>query len=257
MTSSCCVVSDNGRTPDSGNLAASRHVLRETCIPYKLSAIRTGVSHTPPYDDTTLSNRPCRSTLAKFHLATEDGIKWIVLASPSKTCEFGPISTSLLKQCLDALLISINFQIPINKTPEEGTFPSLFKNAHAAHAAHLQWRSPHRQKRIWKTSFIPVYCQWCRKELSAVKSSPSGCNKYDKFFSVAEHCTQPRLLSTKFELTFWWQWRKATLLLLFLIVDPSAASDTILHGRLRMWFGVSGVAFKWFSFLPAQQNSTT
>ena len=31
---SCCVVSDNGRTPDSGNLAASRHVLRETCIPY-------------------------------------------------------------------------------------------------------------------------------------------------------------------------------------------------------------------------------
>ena len=37
MTSSCCVVSDNGRTPDSGNLAASRHVLRETCIPYCLT----------------------------------------------------------------------------------------------------------------------------------------------------------------------------------------------------------------------------
>ena len=47
MTSSCCVVSDNGRTPDSGNLAASRHVLRETCIPYIYGCVQKALDEIP------------------------------------------------------------------------------------------------------------------------------------------------------------------------------------------------------------------
>ena len=69
-----------------------------------------------------------RSKMNVFERASEDEIKKLILSSSSKSCDLDPISTSVLKNCLDILITPITDIINISM--ETSTFPQNFKEAH-------------------------------------------------------------------------------------------------------------------------------
>ena len=71
------------------------------------------------------SRRPCE--LGKFSSVSEDQVRKLIQAAPSKSCQLDPIPTSLLKECLDVLLPSITKIV--NLCLSEGVFPDDFKTA--------------------------------------------------------------------------------------------------------------------------------
>ena len=60
--------------------------------------------------------------------ATEDEIRKLFLSSSSKSCHLDPISTSVLKNCLEILMTPIT---TINISMQTSTFPHNFKEARA------------------------------------------------------------------------------------------------------------------------------
>ena len=66
--------------------------------------------------------------LSCFRPATEDEIKKIIMFSSNGTCNIDPIPTTLLKACIDSLIVPITNIV--NKSLKEGVFPSDFKTAH-------------------------------------------------------------------------------------------------------------------------------
>ena len=50
------------------------------------------------------------------------------MSSSNGTCNLDPIPTTLLKSCIDSLIIPITNIV--NKSLKEGVFPSAFKTAH-------------------------------------------------------------------------------------------------------------------------------
>ena len=67
-----------------------------------------------------------RSKMNVFERASEDEIKKLILSSSS--CDLDPISTSVLRNCLDILITPITDIINISM--ETSTFPKNFKEAH-------------------------------------------------------------------------------------------------------------------------------
>ena len=63
-----------------------------------------------------------------FERASEDEIEKLILGSSSKSCDLDPISTSMLKNCLDLLITPITDIINISM--ETSTFPQNDKKAH-------------------------------------------------------------------------------------------------------------------------------
>ena len=61
-------------------------------------------------------------------LATETEIKTLIVKSKSTASDLNPFPTRSLKDCIDVIIEPIT--IIINKYPQEGVFPDLFKKAY-------------------------------------------------------------------------------------------------------------------------------
>ncbi|PIK38247.1 putative RNA-directed DNA polymerase from mobile element jockey-like [Apostichopus japonicus] len=73
-------------------------------------------------------HKPPSCALDMWEPATEDELKRIIMASPSKSCGLDPLPTNLLKQCVTPLLPVIS--TIVNNSLITGDVPSAFKLAH-------------------------------------------------------------------------------------------------------------------------------
>ena len=64
-------------------------------------------------------------TLTCFEPATSEEVRKLILTSPTKTCALDPISTSLLKSCVDLLLTPITNIVSLSL--KSGVFPDTLK----------------------------------------------------------------------------------------------------------------------------------
>ena len=59
-----------------------------------------------------------KSRMTCFELATADEVRKLIINLPSKTCDLDPITTELLKSCLDVLLVPITQMVNLSLISE-------------------------------------------------------------------------------------------------------------------------------------------
>ena len=71
-----------------------------------------------------------RKALQNLSCVSADEVRYLVLWAPCKSSDLDPISTSLVRDCIDILITPITSIINLSLT--EGSFPSHFKSAHVS-----------------------------------------------------------------------------------------------------------------------------
>ncbi|KAK4311201.1 hypothetical protein Pmani_017293 [Petrolisthes manimaculis] len=66
-------------------------------------------------------------SLSDFEPMTEESVRELVQSMKTKSCDLDPIPTSLLKLCLDDVILSLTCLI--NQSLTSGEFPTVFKQA--------------------------------------------------------------------------------------------------------------------------------
>ena len=221
----------------------------------KVSAIRDGTTNeaTPTF---RIGN--FQQPLDKFNSTTPDQIIKLLAAASNKYCALDPVPTSIVKNCADMLAPFIS-QL-FNRSLGVGYVPASQKTAFV---------SPRLKKRGLDSSdnknFRPVSnLSFLSKLLEKVVASqlndflektnalPSLQSAYRKF-----HSTESALLKVFSDLC------KAVdegNICLLGLLDLSSAFDTIDHeillSRLKITFGIDGVALEWFrSYLSGRTQS--
>ena len=69
----------------------------------------------------------CASKFKKFEPLSLDSLKAIIESMPSKTCDFDPLPTSILKKCIDLALPAIHHIV--NLSLSLSYFPDILKKA--------------------------------------------------------------------------------------------------------------------------------
>ena len=190
-----------------------------------------------------------RSKMNVLERASEDEIKKLILNSSSKSCDLDPIPTSVLKNCLDILIIPITDIINISM--ETSTFPQNFKEAHVRPL--LKKTSLHKNelknyRPVSNLSFISkILEKIVANRLQAHIKNNHLCNPLQSAY-MKHHSTESALLKVHNDIIISMDKGEVTALAL---LDLSAAFDTIDHAtltdRLSDWYGISGQAHIWFS----------
>ncbi len=215
----------------------------------KIALIRTSFSDVAPSDDRHPPGGTNAPSLTTFAPVTEEEVRRLIMAAPSKSCELDPIPTPLLKTCLDVLITPITSLI--NMSMNEGSFPQSFKNAHVTPLLKKPSLSKDDMKNyrpVSNLSFISkvlekVVAKRIQSHLFSTNSSNPFQSAYKKF-----HSTETALLKIHNDILMAMDKGKVTALAL---LDLSAAFDTIDHtlllSRLNTWFGIGGPALDWLS----------
>ena len=193
--------------------------------------------------------------LSQFTLMTQDEVSKLIALSPDTFCDLDPIPTSLLKQCLPALLPTITNII--NLSLSSGTFPDQFKACSILpllKKSNLNKEELSNYRPISHLSFLSKLTERAVKtrlldHLSANHLFNTFQSAYSKF-----HSTESTLLAIHDFIIKSMSNQKVTALCL---LDLSAAFDTIDHSilihRLSSWFGLSGLTLSWIkSYLSAR-----
>ena len=180
------------------------------------------------------------------------------MSSTNKSCELDPLTTVLLKSCLDTLLKPITDII--NASLCSGLFPDDFKHAHVnplLKKTSLSKEDLNNYRPVSNLSFISkilenVVASRLRSHISSNCLSNASQSAYKEF-----HSTETALLKVHNDVTLNIDKGKVTALTL---LDLSAAFDTIDHGilikRLSLWYGISGTALNWFlSYLTGRHQT--
>ena len=181
--------------------------------------------------------------------ASEDEIKKLILNSSSKSCDLDPIPTSVLKNCLDILIIPITDIINISM--ETSTFPQNFKEAHVRpllKKTSLPKNELKNYRPVSNLSFISkILEKIVANRLQAHIKNNHLCNPLQSAYRK-HHSTESALLKVHNNIIISMDKGEVTALAL---LDLSAAFDTIDHAtltdRLSDWYGISGQAHIWFS----------
>ena len=191
----------------------------------------------PPNIRKILQNLTCVTTNEECRLA---------LWAPCKSSDLDPISTRLVKDCLDILITPITSIITLSFT--EDSFPLYFKSAHISPPPPL-WRNPPSIRIAWTiTGNSKVLGEVFVNQVT--QNTSNHCQSaYRKF-----HSTETALLKIHDNIPASMDAGKVTALTL---LDLSATFDTIDHTvllrRIVDWFGVTGKAFDWFkSYLSSR-----
>ena len=113
--------------PDSNNVKS----LCEDFAKYfcdKIRTIRANFSNQVDDDVPSVQKPKIKNKLFNLEPASEDEVRKIIMKSASKSRDLDPIPTDILKALLDILFKPIT--TIINLSPESGTFPLSFKEAH-------------------------------------------------------------------------------------------------------------------------------
>ena len=163
------------------------------------------------------------------------------MTSPCKSCDLGPIPTTLVRDCTDALVRPITSIV--NLSLAEGIFPSSFKPAYVSpllKKSNLDKENMKNYRPVSNLSFLSKILEnavACRlySHLSRTKTWSQFQSAYRK-----SHSTETALLKIHNDILSAMDEGKVTALTL---LDLSAAFDTIDHsmllGRLEDWIGVA------------------
>ena len=190
-----------------------------------------------------------RSKMNVSERASEDEIRKLILSSSSKSCDPDPISTSMLKNCLDIIITPITDIINISM--ETSTFLQNFIEAHVRpllKKTSLPKNELENYRPVSNLSFISKILQKIvANRLQAHIKNNHLCNPLQSAYRK-HHSTESALLKVHNDIIISMDKGEVTALTL---LDLSAAFDTIDHAtltdRLSDWYGISGQARIWFS----------
>ena len=185
--------------------------------------------------------------LHTFSMLSAEDVRKLIKQSPNKQCESDPIPTWLLKECLDSLLPVLT--LLVNKSLQLGYFPEEWKNALVSPLLKklgLELIYPNFRP-VSNLSFISKLTEKASvnqltDHMNHNQPLPSNQSAYRPF-----HSTETALLKVQSDILMSMDNQKITLLVM---LDLSAAFDTVDHrillDTMKMNFGVTGTALKWF-----------
>ena len=169
------------------------------------------------------------------------------MSSSNMTCNLDPIPTTLLKSCIDSLIVPITSIV--NKSLKEGVFPSAFKTAHVIPLL----KKPSLDKKYLKNYRLVSNLSFISKVVEKVVASRllthvelNDLSNPNQSAYRKNHSTETTLLKITNDISTNMEKKRVTVLTL---LDLSAAFDTIDHAALlkllSSWFGISGIALDW------------
>ena len=194
------------------------------------------------------NNDSCPSRLDSFRPATAAEIKKLILEAPTKSCGLDPMSTALVKQCVDNLAPFITNLV--NDSLESGIVPDSFKIAHVRPLLKKPGLDPDTLKNYRPVSNLPFVFKILEKVVMN-RLSEYLCNNslYTKCQSAyrSHHSCETALLRVHNDIVTALDSRKHVILSM---LDMSAAFDTLEHEtllkRLENRFGFSSTVLNWF-----------
>ena len=208
--------------------------------------------HTPP--------RHTPTNLNVFSHVSEEEVSKIISQSSNTFCDLDPIPTSLLKQCLSALLTTLTTMV--NMSLSTGVFPDQFKACSVLPLLkkyNLDREDLSNYRPISHLSFLSKLTERVVKiRLTQHLSSNNLLNKFQSAYTK-HHSTESTLLAVHDHIIKAMSQQQVTALCL---LDLSAAFDTIDHSillhRLTTWFGFNGKVISWItSYLSSRSFVVT
>ncbi|PIK45370.1 putative RNA-directed DNA polymerase from mobile element jockey-like [Apostichopus japonicus] len=200
--------------------------------------------------------KPPSCALDMWEPATEDELKRIIMASPSKSCGLDPLPTNLLKECVTPLLPVIS--TIVNNSLITGDVPSAFKLAHVTPLIKKPSLDPTVLSNYRPVSNLPFVSKILEKVVSSRLTSYLEHNGLQETHQSAyrkHHSTETALVRIQNDVMVALGGQKVCLMVL---LDLSAAFDTVDHLQLLTTLsdlGVKSTALKWMtSYLSDRQQ---
>ena len=167
------------------------------------------------------------------------------MSSSNGTCNIDLIPTTLLKSCIDSLIVPITNIV--NKS--EGVFPSAFKTAHVIpllKKPSLDKNDLKNYRLVSKLSFISKVVEKVVASRLLTHVELNDLSNPNQSAYKKNHSAETTLLKITNDISTNMEKKRVTVLTL---LHPSAAFDTIDHAALlkllSSWFGISGIALDW------------
>ena len=197
------------------------------------------------------------SSYRKFSLCID---QCLVLKSPTKSCALDPITTGLLKACIDSL-VPVVTRI-VNESLESGTVCDILKQAVVTPLLKKPNLDSNMLENYRPVSNLPFISNIIEKAvLTQLQEHLIGNGLLETYRSAyrKEHSTETALLAVTDNLLSNIDNRLASIVT---FLDLSAAFDTLDHQillkRLSITYGIHAKALQWFSsYLSDRRQSVT
>ena len=231
--------------PDHSSIAALANTFSSFFID-KISIIRSSFPSGSCSNVLTPPNT--REVLHNLSHVTDAEVRRLVLSAPCKSSGLDPLPTSLVKDCIDILVMPI--VSIVNLSLSGGCFPSHFKSALVFPLLKKPTLNRNDMKNYRPVSNLSFLSKIIEKVVANHLNSHINCSDTSNVYQSAYrkfHSTETALLRIHNDILSSMDDGRVTALTL---LDLSAAFDTIDHTillrRLGDWFGVSGKALDWF-----------
>jgi hypothetical protein len=212
----------------------------------KIARIRASIASDGESQSALVTVQPPHCSLEIWDPTTEHELEKIIMASPPASCGLDPIPTSLLKQCVNPLLPAIT--TIVNNSLLTGNVPPAFKLAHVTPLIKKASLDPTVLSNYRPVSNLPFVSKVLEKVVSSRLTSYLEDNGLQEPLQSAYrkfHSTETALVRTQNDVMEALGGQKACLMVL---LDLSAAFDTVDHSQLLSTFGdfgVKGKALQW------------
>ena len=213
----------------------------------KIQKLHTALKSSPTLSSPHTQPRHTPTDLSVFSHVTEEEVSNIISQSSNTFCDLDPIPTSLLKQCLSALLITLTTMI--NLSLSTGVFPDLFKACSVIPLLEKYNLDREDLSNYWSISHLSFLSKLTERvvknRLTQHLLSNDLLNQFQSAYPK-HHSTESMLLAVHDHIIKAMFQQRVTALC---ILDLSAAFDTIDHStllhRLSTWFGFNGKVISW------------
>ena len=195
--------------------------------------------------------------LASFQAIAADDLRKLMGEMPNKQCLLDPLPTETVKQTLNVLLPAI--LTIINKSLEEGNFPSIFKDAVINPLLKKPNTDPDDCANYRPVSNLSYVSKILEKVVASQLREHLRQNDFEEMMQSAyrkDHSCETAILKVHNDITRAVADRKIVALVL---LDMSAAFDTVEHAKMRailQQLGISGLALEWLtSYLNGRHQS--
>ena len=211
------------------------------------------------YDAAPQPSPLVRDPMDTLHPAKEQEIQCIIAASPNKQCALDPFPTGLVKSC-KTILTPIIMEM-INKSLSSGEFPQAFKNALVTPLLKKRTLDEEILNNYRPVSNLTFVSKIIEKVVASRLNHHLMVNNLQEPFQSAyrvNHSTETAMLRVQNDIIRAPGDNKVVLLVL---IDLSAAFDTVNHERLLSTLhaiGITGKALAWFmSYLQNRSQTIT
>jgi len=226
----------------------------------KILKLHTALKSSSPLSSPHIAPRHTPTILSSFCSVSEDEVSKIISHSSNTFCDLDPIPTSLLKQCLPALIPTLTRII--NLSLSTGTFPDQFKACSVIPLLkkyNLDKEDLSNYRPISHLSFLSKLTERVVKDRLTLHLSNNNLLNLFQSAYTKHHSTESTLLSVHDHIIKSMSQQQVTALCL---LDLSAAFDTIDHSillhRLSSWFGFNGTVISWLaSYLSSRSFVVT